>query len=98
MAKLTTEQLAKAARIFMASNLAAAARIAATTQAEADFMETTIEELQLKKAMAEIEQYARDNNRDPMELKFSLAADGFEEYERMLKAHQEQIAKTLGTD
>ncbi len=96
MPKLTTAQLTKAARIFLASNPAAADRILAIKQADADFMETSLEQLRLARTMDEIDSFARANGRDSMEMRFSLAADTAEEFHAMCTEHQAAINKHLG--
>lgn len=95
MPKLTTAQMAKAAHMFLASNPAAAARILSTTQEEADFMCTSLDELRLSKTMAEIDKFAHENGRDPMEMRFSLAAETADEFDKMWKEHQAAIKDIL---
>lgn len=96
MPKLTTAQLTKAAKLFLASNPAAAVRILSITPADADFMETSLHQLQLDRTMAEIDRYAHENGRDAMEMRFSLAAETAEEFEKMWNEHQAIINKNLG--
>lgn len=96
MPKLTNAQLAKAARLFLASNPSAAVRILSVTQKDADFMESSLEQLRLEKTMDEIARFAHENKLDPMQMRFSLAAETSEEYERMWAEHNACINQHLG--
>jgi len=95
MPKLTHAQLSKAASQFLASNPVATLRILSITQADADFFETSLDQLRLEATMDEIAKYAHENDRDPMEMRFSLAAETFEEYEKMWQDHQASINQHL---
>jgi hypothetical protein len=97
MPKLTNAQLKKAAKQFLAEKPDIIARILSLTEEDADFMGTSLEQLRLDRTMDEIDKYAHQNNRDPMELRFSLAAETFEEYDKMWENHKESIKRSLGT-
>ncbi|WP_338771572.1 DUF6388 family protein [Massilia sp. METH4] len=96
MPKLTPAQLTKAARLFLGSKPASRARVMSLTQADADVMETSLDELRLATAMDEIEKFARENGRDAMEIRYSLAAETAEEFDRMWREYQSIIKQQLG--
>jgi hypothetical protein len=98
MPKLTEMQLAKVAHLFLANNSATAARVVAITQTDADILGVSLEELRQVEIFSSINNFAHENGRDPAELLFTLAASSVEEFDRMWKEHQVELAKASGQD
>lgn len=96
MPKLTTAQLDKAAHLFLSENPAAMRRITFLTQADADFMDTSLDQLRLEKTMEEIKKFAEATGRDYLETLFSYAANDAEEYEKMCEERRQGTKKALG--
>lgn len=91
MTILTPAQRSKAAKSFLASHPSVAARILSITQQDADLMESTLEKLRIDKTIDEIAKYAHEKKKDPTEMLFSLAAEGWEDYAALKAKHEENI-------
>lgn len=96
MPKLSPLQLTKAAEIFLASNPGTAEQIRSLTQAEADFMQTSLDQLRIDRTLDKIDKYAKAMGRNAMEMRFSLAADSFEEFDAWWKEYQANVNRILG--
>jgi hypothetical protein len=98
MPKLTDAQLAKATQLFLAENPAVAVSLLTVTQAEADILGTSVEEIRKVRTFAAIDKYARECGEDPTKLLFTLAAENREEFDKMWNEHQAEIKKALGLE
>lgn len=96
MTKLTDAQVAKATGLFVAERPALAVRLFTISQAEADILGVSVEELRRVETFAAMDKYARERGEDPIKLLFTLAAENHEEFEKMWGEHQEEIEKILG--
>lgn len=96
MPKLTPAQLNKAVQRFLTANPAAAAPIQSLTQADADFMETSLDELRLQRTIAEIDKLAHEKGCNNMELLFSLVAETAAEFRELCEERQAAINRHLG--
>lgn len=94
MTILTPTQRGKAAKSFLASHPAVAARILSITQQDADLRESTLEKLRIDKTIDEIAKYAHENKKNPTEMLFSLAAEGWEDYAALQAKHEENINRS----
>lgn len=98
MPKLTDAQLAKATGLFMADNPVLAMRLATITQADADILGSTVEELRKVETFAALDKHARSLGQDPTDLLFILAADNAEELARLREEHRAESMKALGLE
>lgn len=98
MPKLTDVQLDKAINLFIADKPALAMRLATISQAEADILGSTVEELRKVETFAALDKHARSLGQDPTDLLFILAADDAEELERLRGEHRAESMKVLGLE
>ena len=98
MPKLTDVQLAKATRLFVAESPALAMRLATITQADADILGSTVEEMRKVETFAALDKYARSRGQDPTDLLFTLAAEDAEELARLREEHRAESMKALGLE
>lgn len=98
MPKLTDAQQAKVKSLFIAQNPMLAIRLATITQADADILGSTIEEMQNVETFAAIKKYALERGEDTMDLIYTLAADGPEELARLREEHRSETMKALGLE
>lgn len=87
MPKSTNAQIDKATKLFFANDPTSLTKVLAITQADADILGTTLEELRRVETFAAIDRYARARRQDPTELLLTLAANGPEEFEQMWSEH-----------
>lgn len=98
MPKLTEEQLNRARKTFLASvdGVEARKRIDALMQSDAEFMETSLEDLRAAQTLNEIASFANSKGLDSMEVLFSLASDSADEFDQLCKARDKEMKKALG--
>ncbi|MFC5551787.1 DUF6388 family protein [Massilia aerilata] len=98
MPKLTDAQLAKVTSIVVAEDPMLAIRLATITQADADILGSTVEELQKVATFAALDKHARSHGQDPTDLLFILAAEDAEELARLREEHRPESMKALGLE
>lgn len=98
MPKLTDAQIAKATGLFVGSNPLLAVRLATITQAEADNLGSSIEELRKVETFAAIDKFARARGQDPTDLLFILAADNADELAKLRRERHEEMQRSLGLE
>jgi hypothetical protein len=96
MSKLTEEQKAKGRKRFLDANPDVARKIAALTYKDAEFMCTTLEDLQNMETMKALGEYARVHGKDSHELFLSCVADTAEEFAKLNEARLQAIQRAIG--
>jgi hypothetical protein len=96
MTKLTDEQLAKGRKRFLAGHADIQRRIEGLTQAEADALGITLDQLRESETMRELRGVAHSIAIDSTELFWSCVADTAEELAGMIERRDQAIKKNLG--
>lgn len=98
MPQLTDAQLAKATQLFLAQNPPAVRDIMSITQADADILGESLEELRRIRIFKLIADYARERRRDSAEVLYTLAAESPEEFQRLWEEHQAENTRAIGLE
>jgi hypothetical protein len=96
VAKLTDEQLAKGRQRFLEGYAHIKARIDALTQAQADALGITLDDLRESETMRELREVARIKNVDSTELFWRWIADTEAELQEMLDRRDTDLKRILG--
>ncbi|WP_157685257.1 DUF6388 family protein [Robbsia andropogonis] len=97
MTKLTADQLVKGRKRFLDSHPNIKIEIASLTQAHADALGISLEDLRESETMRHLRDVARAKGEDTMELFCSYVADTAEEFNALVEQRRALINRSLGT-